>query len=220
MVKGILIDVDGTLVLSNDAHARSWVKTLSEFGYKVSLDMVRSYMGMGGDQMLPKLVPTLSKKPKEISEILSERKKLFLENYAPKLKPAPGARALIRKIKDLKIKYIIASSSSSEELEILLKMAKVDNLIEVIASGSDVKESKPEPDIIKAALEKIKLKPEETVMLGDTPYDIKAAGKCKVGVIAFRCGGFSDKALKGASAIYDDPSDLLSGLDSSPIICK
>lgn len=220
MVKGILIDVDGTLVLSNDAHARSWVKTLSEFGYKVSLDMVRSYMGMGADQMLPRLIPTLAKKPKEIEEILSERKKLFLESYASQLKPTPGARALIKKIKALKIKYIIASSSSSEELEVLLKVAKVDDLIETVTSGSDVKESKPEPDIVKAALKKLDLNAREAIMLGDTPYDIIAASKCSVDIIALRCGGFSDKALIGAVAIHDDPKDLLTNIQTSPIICK
>ena len=220
MVKGILIDVDGTLVLSNDAHARSWVKTLSEFGYKVSLDMVRSYMGMGADQMLPRLIPTLAKKTKEIEEILSERKKLFLESYVSQLKPTPGARALIKKIKDLKMKYIIASSSSSEELEVLLKVAKVDDLIETVTSGSDVKESKPEPDIVKAALKKLDLNAREAIMLGDTPYDIIAASKCSVDIIALRCGGFSDKALIGAVAIHDDPKDLLTNIQTSPIICK
>ncbi len=219
MVKGILIDVDGTLVLSNDAHAKSWVKTLSEFGYKVPLDLVRSYMGMGGDQMLPKILPRLSKKHSEIEEISSQRKKLFLESYAPSLKPAPGARDLIKKLLDLDLKYVIASSSSNEELDTLLKTAKVDDLIGIATSGSDVKESKPEPDIIKAALEKGRLNSKNSLMLGDTPYDIKAASKCGVKVIAMRCGGFSDKALKGAIAIYDDPSDLLKNIDSSPI-CK
>lgn len=219
MIKGILIDVDGTLILSNDAHAHSWIKVLSDYKYKVSLDLVRSYMGMGGDQMLPKIIPELKNNPEKIDEISKKRKKLFLKDFAPKLSPAPGARKLLKKIRDKKIQYAIASSSSDKELEILLKIANIDDMIEKSTSGSDVKDSKPEPDIIKAALKEIKLDAKEVLMLGDTPYDIQAASKCNVKVIAFRCGGFSDKALKGAISIYDDPSDLLSKIENSPI-CK
>lgn len=219
MIKGILLDIDGTLILSNDAHARSWTKTLSKYGYNVPLDKIRGFMGMGGDQMLPQLVRSLADRPDLSDKISNERKQLFLTQYAPSLKPAPGARALVQKIKDTGLKFIVASSSSNEELDILLKKAKIDDLIKIVTSKNDVKESKPEPDIVMAALEKIQLLNNEVIMLGDTPYDIEAASKCSVRVIALRCGGFSDQELKDAIAIYDDPADLLKNLDKSPI-CK
>ena len=84
-------------------------------------------------------------------------------------------------------------------------------------SSDDADESKPEPDIIHAALERARARPSEAVMIGDTPYDVEAAARAGVRTIAFRCGGWKDEDLRGAIAIYDGPWDLLARLDGSPI---
>lgn len=217
MVKGILIDVDGTLVLSNDAHAESWVEAFGMHGLEINFEQVRPLIGMGGDKLIPKLAPNLNKDSGLGKEISATRTKLFLKKYADKLQPTPGARELIHKLQEMGIKTIVASSAKEEELALLLKAAGVEKILTETTTSTDVDKSKPDPDIINNALGKIGLPAELVVLLGDTPYDIEAAKGCKVDVIAVRCGGCSDDQLSGAIAIYDNPQDLLEQYENSPL---
>jgi phosphoglycolate phosphatase-like HAD superfamily hydrolase len=82
-------------------------------------------------------------------------------------------------------------------------------------SSDDADESKPDPDIVHAALEQAKTSADQAVMIGDTPYDLEAARRAGVRAIAFRCGGWADEDLRDAEAIYDGPADLLANLDTS-----
>jgi HAD superfamily hydrolase (TIGR01509 family) len=215
-LKGVILDVDGTLVLSNDAHARAWVEGFAEFGYTVPFERVRGLIGMGGDKLLPELVPGLSDQEGIGKQIAERRKQLFAERYANTLQPARGARELLLRLQADGLELAVASSAKAEELEQLLKAAQVEDLIREATTSSDAEESKPAPDIVGAALHKLGLDSREVLMLGDTPYDIQSAGGCGVQVIALRCGGFSDEQLADALAIYDDPADLLAGFDRSP----
>lgn len=208
MIKGVLLDVDGTLVLSNDAHAESWVEAFAHFGYEITYQQVRKLIGMGGDKLIPKLVPKLSSESgigKDISEFRGE---LFRRKYAPKLEPAPGSRKLVLRMQREGLKLMVASSANAKTLEALLEAARVNDLLHEATAAEDADKSKPDPDIVHAALEKIASPPEQVVMIGDTPYDVKAATKAGVQLIAVRCGGWKDKDLKGAAAIYDDPADI------------
>ena len=217
MIRGILLDVDGTIVLSNDAHASAWVEAFAEHNYTIPFEKVRPLIGMGGDQLIPTLIPELSAEEGIGKQISDRRKEIFLSKYARTLQPAPGARALIEKITGSGLKIIISSSAKEEELDTLLKAAGVSDLSMEATTASDVEESKPSPDIVAAALERIQMQPDEVLMLGDTPYDIRAARKCRVSVIAFRCGGFPEDQLKGAVAIYNNPQDLLDHYQESPL---
>jgi HAD superfamily hydrolase (TIGR01509 family) len=216
-VQGVILDVDGTLVLSNDAHAQAWVDAYAEYGYEVSFDKVRVLIGMGGDQLMPKVTPELTKDEGDGKAISERRKELIINRYGPKVVPANGARQLIQRMKDDGLRLIIASSATSQELEVLLKAASVDDLINEVTSSSDAEASKPAPDIVEAALNKLQMQPDQVLMLGDTPYDIQSASAAGVGVIAVRCGGFDDAALAEAKAIYDDPADLLMHYADSPL---
>ncbi|MBW4618030.1 MAG: HAD family hydrolase [Cyanosarcina radialis HA8281-LM2] len=217
-LKGVIFDVDGTLVASNDAHAEAWVDAFATFGYDdVSFDRVRPLIGMGGDRLIPQVVPGLSDEENPGKEIARYRQKLFLNSYAQQLSPTKGARELVIKIKEAGLKAIVASSAKKEELSILLKAARVDDLLPEATTADDAEESKPSPDIVRAALNKQDLPPDRVVMLGDTPYDIKAAKAAGVGVIALRCGGWQDDRLAEALAIYDDPADLLAHYADSPL---
>lgn len=216
-MKGILLDIDGTLVLSNDAHAEAWVRAFEHFGYTAEYEAVRLLIGMGGDKLMPEIIPELGQDGDKASEISKFRSKLFLKEYAPGLRPTPGSRALVQKLQSLGIKLLVATSAKAEELNVLLKAAEVDDLLKQATTSDDANNSKPDPDIVHAALEKIGLPPTEVIMIGDTPYDIEAAGRAGVQLIALRCGGWEDKDLTGAVAIYDDPADLLIHYDSSPL---
>ncbi|WP_315790279.1 HAD family hydrolase [Fischerella sp. JS2] len=217
VLQAVLLDIDGTLVLSNDAHAQTWVDTFRKFGYDVSFEQVRSLIGMGGDQIIPRVVPGLTDEEGDGKAIAQQRRKLFLNEYAPKLVPANGARQLVQHMLQSGLRLIVASSASSQEMEVLLKAAQVDDLLEETTTSSDAEVSKPAPDIVEAALGKLNCPPQEVLMLGDTPYDIKSANQAGVGVIALRCGGFDDTALAGAKAIYNDPADLLAQYADSPL---
>lgn len=216
-LKGVILDVDGTLVLSNDAHAQAWVDAFVEYDYPVRFEQVRPLIGMGGDKLMPAVVPGLSDQEGVGKQIAERRKEIFAERYAATLEPTAGSRDLLLRLREAGLVRVVASSAKGDELETLLKAAEVNDLIDEATTSSDAKESKPAPDIVGVALEKMGLDAAEVVMLGDTPYDIESAGGCGVRVIAVRSGGFSDEELSGALAIYDDPADLLAHYDRSPL---
>jgi HAD superfamily hydrolase (TIGR01509 family) len=216
-LQAVILDVDGTLVISNDAHAQAWVEAFAAYGYEVSFEKVRPLIGMGGDHVIPEMIPELNDEEGDGKAIAQKRKELIIEKFAPTLAAAPGSRDLILRMQQDGLKLIIATSATTEELSQLLKAAQVDDLLHEATTSNDAEASKPSPDIVEAALKKLKIETSQAVMIGDTPYDITAANKCGVDVIAFRCGGFDDEQLKNAIAIYDHPADLLADYAESPL---
>ena len=216
MLKGVIFDIDGTLVDSNDAHAQSWVDTFAEAGYEVPFDAVRPLIGMGADKLLPQTV-AIRHDSEEGKKLTKRRSEIFRERYLPKLRPLEGSRELVKRIKSEGLKAIVATSAKDEELKGLLKAARVEDLIEEKATASDAKRSKPDPDIVEAAIAESDIPAENLVMIGDTPYDVEAAAKADVRTIAFRSGGWTDESLRGAVEIYDGPADLLARYESSVI---
>ena len=214
MLEGVIFDIDGTLVDSNDAHAQSWVDTFADAGYDVPFDVVRPLIGMGADKLLPKTIGVKhdSKGGKKLIKLRSE---IFREKYLPTLRPLKGSRALVLRVRADGLKAIVATSAKDEELQGLLNAAEVADLMEEKATASDARRSKPDPDIVEAAIEESGTSLRKLVMIGDTPYDVEAATKAKVRTIAFRSGGWSDDDLHGAVEIYDGPADLLTRYDSS-----
>jgi phosphoglycolate phosphatase-like HAD superfamily hydrolase len=122
----------------------------------------------------------------------------------------------VERIRQAGMTPVVATSAENDELQVLLKASGVEDLIDEQASASDASGSKPDPDIVQAALEKSGSAPHESIMIGDTPFDVEAARKAGVAAIGFRWGGH-DADLGGALAIYDDPADLLRHWDESPL---
>jgi HAD superfamily hydrolase (TIGR01509 family) len=214
--QGVIFDVDGTLVDSNDAHARAWTEALEEAGYRVPFARVRRLIGMGADQLLPEAVALPAETPSG-QAIAGRRGQIFRERYLPHVRPFPGASDLAHRLRGDGYALAVASSAQPDELRALLKIAGVDDLIGAKTSAGDVEESKPEPDVVLAALGKLRLPASATVMIGDTPYDVQAARRAGVAVIGFRCGGWSERDLEGALAVYDGPADLLARIDASSL---
>jgi HAD superfamily hydrolase (TIGR01549 family) len=207
-IKAVLLDIDGTLIDSNDAHASAWVDVGKEFGYDIKFDHVRWLIGMGGDKVLPEV--TGLKEETELGEkILDRRGEIFRERYLSGLKPFEGTRELLQRISGEGMKLVVATSASEEDLKGLLKQAGIEDLIDQAANSDDADESKPAPDIVEAALKRGKVSAGEAIMIGDTPYDIGAATRAGVPIIGFECGGWSAEELRGAVAIYHGPGDLL-----------
>jgi HAD superfamily hydrolase (TIGR01509 family) len=214
LLQGAIFDIDGTLVDSNDAHARSWVETFAEAGYDVPFEVVRPLIGMGADKLLPKTI-RVRHDSKLGKKLIKRRSEIFREKELPRLRALPGSRELVLCVRSNGLKAIVATSAKDEELQSLLKAAEVADLMEEKATASDAKRSKPDPDIVEAAIEEAGIAPEDLVMIGDTPYDIEAAAKAHVRAIGFRSGGWDDEALAGAVEIYDGPADLLTNYDRS-----
>jgi len=208
-LKAVLLDVDGTLLDSNDAHARSWVEVLERHGHECSYSQVRALIGKGGDKLLPELIG-IGPGERAFTEISDERTDLFLRRYLPGLSATRGARSLLEWMLANGLVLVVATSAG-DELGALLKQAGLADLIEVAATSDDAEKSKPDADIVQAALAKAGIEAHQAIMLGDTPYDIQAASAAGVGTVVLRCGGWwKDADLAGAIGIYDDPADLLS----------
>ena len=216
-VRGVILDVDGTLVDSNDAHARAWAEGLQEAGFDVPFERVRPLIGMGGDKLLPEVTGLPEEDPR--ARRAGERRgEIFKARYLPSLRPFPRARELLLRMRDAGLKLAVASSAEPPELHALLRIAGATGLLEGASSADDAGSSKPDPDVVHAALERLALPPGAVVMIGDTPYDVEAAGRAGVRSIAFRCGGWEDERLRDAIAIYDGPADLLTRFDASPLV--
>ena len=213
-IRGVILDVDGTLVDSNDAHARAWVDALAEFGYQVPYERVRPLIGMGGDKVMP-LLTGLSAEDGKGKQIAERREEIFTSRYLPQVRPLPGARELLARMKDEGLKLGVASSSKEDSLRRLLALVDGESLLDATTSSDDADNSKPDPDIVKAALRRVGQPPEHVVMMGDTPYDIQAASRAGIRTIAFRSGGWGNADLSAAVAIYDGPEDLLRNFEKS-----
>lgn len=215
-IGAVISDLDGTLVDSNDAHAQAWTRAMREHGYDVTFEHIRQFVGMGGDNLLPSAIGIEKDSPRG-RDLAHRHDTLFRLEYMPTIKPFPQVRALFERMLADGLRVTLATSGEKSDMEKLLKVARIDDLITLRVSSADVENSKPHPDLIHVALERLGCAPEETIMLGDTPYDIEAADKAGVPTIALRCGGFSDDDLRDAAARYDNPADLLAHYDHSPL---
>jgi HAD superfamily hydrolase (TIGR01549 family) len=215
MIKAFIFDIDGTLIDSNDFHARAWERAFAASGKAVAFQDIRPHMGKGSDQLLPEFLRAdeIERLGKTISEL---RGNIFKREYLPQVRPFPKVRELFRRIRETGARIALASSAKEEEVESYKKIAQIDDLVEKSTSSDDAKESKPEPDVFHAAMAQLGNPERDSVLVvGDTPYDAAAAVKAKLPVIGVLCGGFPEKALRanGYCAVYRDPADLLEHLE-------
>jgi HAD superfamily hydrolase (TIGR01509 family) len=209
MLKAVLLDIDGTLVDSNVVHAATWSSASALFGYDKPEEFFRPLIGMGGDRVLALIDSKLTEDGEPGKSIAAKRGEFFRADHLPTLKATPGAKELVERLHAVGLRCIVASSTNASDLDALLDVAGVRERIDVSTTADDAENSKPAPDIVHAALRRANVEAGEAIMIGDTPYDIEAAGRAGVPVIAMRSGGWSNADLRGAIEIYDDPADLL-----------
>ncbi|HZR06012.1 MAG TPA: HAD family hydrolase [Candidatus Udaeobacter sp.] len=214
-VLAFIFDIDGTLVDSNELHVDSWDRAFRRFGKKFPLEKLRTQIGKGSDQYLPEFLT-----PEEIKRFGKEldryRSDVFRNEYLPKVRPFPKVRELFQRIRNDNKHIMLASSGKKTDTKYYIGLLKIDDLIDGYVSADDAENSKPAPDIFSASLEKLGgISPGDAVTVGDTRFDIEAAGKASLKTIAFLCGGTSESVLRdaGAIAIYRDPADFLARYD-------
>ncbi|HEY0128417.1 MAG TPA: HAD family phosphatase [Rubrobacteraceae bacterium] len=217
MIKAVIFDVDGTLVDSNDLHVMAWQEAFRGCGKEVAYDELHAHMGKGGDQLMP-VFCSREELDRFGEELEQSRMELFKRDYLPHVKPFPKVRELFERIEEDGLSIALASSAKEEELEQHKKTLQIEGMLEAATSADDAERSKPHPDIFQAALAGIEgVRPEEAVVVGDTPYDAIAAGKAGMRAIGLLSGGFTEEELRAAGAveIYADVADLLKRYDES-----
>jgi HAD superfamily hydrolase (TIGR01509 family) len=215
----VLLDIDGTLVDSNGAHAAAWSDALATHGRHHPPEQIRPLIGKGGDKLLRELA-SLNDESGEGKRIAEARLEIFKNRYLPGLKPTPGATAFVEWLLESRMTVVVATSAKEDEVKALLTICGGQELVKDATTSDDAERSKPDPDILVAALERSGSTPDRAIMIGDTPYDIQAASRAGLATIAFRCGGWDDAALQDSIAIYDHPRQLLDRLDQSPFYAK
>lgn len=215
----VILDIDGTLLDSNDAHARSWSDALGKHGHQVPAEKVRPLIGMGGDRLLPELTG-IELDSEEGRAIAEARRQIFREEYLPHLEPFDGVRELLLELRRRGFRLTVATSAEEDLVQDLLLRAHVQDLIESTTSSDDAENSKPAPDIVEAAVDEADTQPQRAIMLGDTPYDVEAAHGAGVPIIAFTCGGWPENALRDAEAVYRDAADLRARIEESPLVSR
>ena len=215
-IEAVLLDIDGTLLDSNDAHAQAWSDALKEAGLEIGSEVVRPLIGMGADKLLPQLAG-IDPKSDRGKPLVERRKEIFAKEYLPSVRRFPKARELLERMRDDGLRLVVATSASEDELHGLLEALGAEWLVDDKTTSSDAKRSKPDPDIVRVAVDKAGVGPARCVMLGDTPYDVEAATRSRVRIVAVRCGGHGDEELRGAVEIYDDPAAILSRYEESVI---
>ena len=210
--QAVLLDIDGTLVDSNDKHADCWVEAFAHFGKQVEWKTIRSQIGKGGDLLVPDTLN--AREMRELGEPLKKyRGELWKDRYMESVQPFAGAIDAIRAIHARGVRVALASSSNPDEVEYYVGLLGVGDLLEGTTSKEDAEFSKPSPEIFQAALERVKSDPARTFAVGDTPYDILAAHRVPVPVIAVRCGGFPEETLAKAEYVFDDLAHMTRELD-------
>jgi HAD superfamily hydrolase (TIGR01509 family) len=209
-----ILDVDGTLVDSNNAHARAWVEAFTAHGITVPFEKVRRAIGMGGDKLMP-AVAGVSEDSTLGKQIERTRSGIFRAQYLPHIRPFPRVRELLTRMRADELTLVVASSAKEDELKPLLETAQVTDLLAERTSSDDADRSKPDPDIVQAAMKAAGCDAERTIMLGDTPYDVQAAAAAGIACVALECGGWSREDLRGAVEVYRSPEDLLARFDRS-----
>jgi HAD superfamily hydrolase (TIGR01509 family) len=208
-----LLDIDGTLVDTNYHHALAWFRAFRQHGHTIPIWRIHRHMGMGGDHLIAALLsPEVEER--EGDDIRAAEKALYLAVIA-EVQPLRGARELMQDLRDRGHPVVLASSAKAVEVDHYLDLLDARNVADGWTTSADVKRTKPDPDLVLAALEKAGKGP--AVMVGDSTWDCEAAKAAGIETIAVLTGGFSDKELleAGATAVFHSIDDLRMRLDET-----
>ncbi len=208
MTRAAILDIDGTLVDTNYHHAIAWYRAFRQHGIVLPLWRIHRHIGMGGDQLVAALTDDATEKEKG-DDIRAAEKPLYLA-FIEEIEPMHGARALIEDLKGRGHTVVLASSAKEDEVDHYLDQLDARGLADDWTTSADVESTKPEPDLVRAALDKAGAEADDAVMVGDTTWDVEAAKRAGVATIAVRTGGFGRDELEeaGAAQVFDSVAEL------------
>ena len=215
MAKAAILDIDGTLADTNYHHVVAWARAFAEHEADVPIWRIHRHIGMGGDQIVEALAgeDVESAKGDDIRDTEKERYMEMIEE----VKLLPGARELITDLNERGLTVVLASSAKEDEVDHYLDLLEARDLVEGWTTSADVEATKPEPDLVEAALERAATR--EAIMIGDSVWDIKAANRAEIETLAVLTGGFGEDELReaGAAEVFESVQTLRQKLDSTPL---
>ena len=215
--RGVLFDVDGTLIDSSYIHTVAWWGAFRQYGHDVPMASIHQLVGMGGARLVDNLLPS-GRDRGEDEDVMASHGALYASHW-PSLRALDGAKELLGRCHAGGLAVALASSARDRDLQVMRSVLDADPFIDAATSANDAEESKPAPDILEAALAATGLDAANVVYVGDAVWDMKAAAALGIPSIGVTCGGIQAGQLRDAGAVevYQGPRDLLENLGSSAI---
>jgi HAD superfamily hydrolase (TIGR01509 family) len=212
-----ILDVDGTLVDTNYQHAIAWFRAFRRHFLTLQVWRIHRHIGMGGDQLVAALAG--DEVEERLGDSLREAEGELYKELIGEVQPMEGSRLLIEDLKEAGNKVVLASSAKEWEIDHYLQLLDAKELVDDWTTSADVKETKPKPDLVHAALEKVGGEPEDALLIGDTVWDVEAAHRAGVETLAVRTGGFSEQELRdaGAREVFTSVEELRQNLVETPL---
>jgi HAD superfamily hydrolase (TIGR01509 family) len=216
MPPAAILDIDGTLVDTNYQHAVAWYRAFRQHGIVLPLYKIHRHIGMGGDQLVASLCGD-EVEEEQGEDIRAAEKPLYLA-MIEEVEPLEGSRELIKELKEDGRAVVLASSAKEDEVEHYLDLLDARDLADDATSSADVDATKPEPDLVKAAIEKAG-NPDKAVMVGDSTWDCEAAKRAGIETVAVLTGGFSREELQeaGAAVVFESIEELRGRIADTPL---
>ena len=207
-----IVDVDGTLVDTNYQHAIAWFRAFRRFDVTEQLWRIHRHIGMGGDQLVAAVAGD-EVEERHGDDIREAESELYRELIG-EVRTMEGSRELIVELGERGNAVVLASSAKEWEIDHYIDLLDAREIIEAWTTSADVEQTKPEPDLVHAALDKVDWRPEDALMIGDTIWDVEAAARAGVETLAVRTGGFSEQELRDAGArdVYTSVEELRQSL--------
>jgi len=214
--RAALLDVDGTLIDTNYQHAIAWYRAFRRHAIVLPVWRIHRHVGMGGDQLVPALVG--SETDEEQGDRIRDTRDELYRELIDEVEPLEGARDLIVDLKERGFATVLASSSPQHEIDHYLDLLDARELADAWTTNDDVEATKPEPDLVRAALDRAGTG--DAVMVGDTPWDVESARKAGIETVTLVTGGYSEQELRdaGAAAVYQSVGELRRNLDAPPFV--
>jgi HAD superfamily hydrolase (TIGR01509 family) len=212
-----VLDIDGTLVDTNYHHTIAWYRAFRQHGIVLPLWRIHRHIGMGGDQVVQALTDERTER-EQGDDIRAAEKTLYFQ-LIDEVQPMAGARDLIERLKQRGHTVVLASSAKADEVDHYLDLLDARELADGWTTSADVESTKPEPDLVSAALKRAGGSSDDAVMVGDTPWDVESAGRAGVPTVAVRTGGFAAAELEdaGAVAVFESVAELCQRLGRTPL---
>jgi HAD superfamily hydrolase (TIGR01509 family) len=211
-----ILDVDGTLVDTNYHHAIAWYRAFTQHDVILPVWRVHRAIGMGGDQLVGALAG--DDVERERGDDIRAAETVLYTLMIHEVRPLPDARRLIETLKERGHRVVLASSAKEEEIGHYLDLLDARQIADAWTSSADVEKTKPHPDLVQTALEKVG--GGDAVMIGDSIWDVEAAKRAGIPTITVRTGGFGHDELAeaGAARVFDSIGDLLEKWEDTPLI--
>jgi HAD superfamily hydrolase (TIGR01549 family) len=215
MADTAIFDVDGTLVDTNYQHTLAWFRALRRYDITRPMWRIHRGIGMGGDQFVSAVAG------RDIEDTHGdELRQAWAEEFdvlIGEVQAFEGAHELLAEVKQRGFRLVLASSGRTEHVEAFLDLIDGTSLADAWTTADDVERTKPEPDLVSAALAKVD--GASGIMVGDSVYDAQAAAKLNIPTLGVRTGGFSVSELleAGVLQVFDSLVAFRYALDGTPL---